>query len=80
VSFHTAYHMAGRSLLLLFLIRIVGGGVELGPLGTAATTRPTVPTPGDYEVGEFGGTMMVGEAEVLGENLPQCHSVHKNPT
>jgi hypothetical protein len=27
---------------------IVGGGVQLGPLGTAATNRPIVPTPGDY--------------------------------
>jgi hypothetical protein len=28
----------------------------LGPLGTAATIRPTVLTPGDYD-GEFGGMM-----------------------
>jgi hypothetical protein len=31
----------------------------LGPLGTAATNRPTVPTPGDYDDGEIGG-MMIG--------------------
>jgi hypothetical protein len=41
------------------LIQIVGGGVQLGPLGTAATTRPIVPTPGDYEDGKIGG-MMIG--------------------
>jgi hypothetical protein len=35
----------------------VGGGVQLGPLGTAATNRPTVPTPGDYDDGEIGGMM-----------------------
>jgi hypothetical protein len=39
------------------LIRIVGGGVQLGPFGTAATKRPIVPTPGDYDDGEIGGMM-----------------------
>jgi hypothetical protein len=29
------------------------GGVQLGPLGTAATNRPIVPTPGDYDDGEI---------------------------
>jgi hypothetical protein len=29
----------------------------LGPLGTAATNRPIVPTPGDYD-GEIGGVMI----------------------
>jgi hypothetical protein len=37
----------------------VGGGVQLGPLGTAATSRRIVPTPDDYDDGEFGG-MMIG--------------------
>jgi hypothetical protein len=27
----------------------------LGPLGTAPTNGPIVPTPGDYEDGEIGG-------------------------
>jgi hypothetical protein len=31
----------------------------LGPLGTDATNRPIVPTPGDYDDGEIGG-MMIG--------------------
>jgi hypothetical protein len=31
-----------------FLIRLVGGGVHLGALGTAATDWPIVPAPGDY--------------------------------
>jgi hypothetical protein len=39
----------------------VGGEVKLGPLGTAATNRPTVPAPGDYDDGEIGG-MMIGRA------------------
>jgi hypothetical protein len=43
-----------------FLIGIVGGGVQLGPLGTAATKRPIVPSPGDYDNGEIGG-MMIGK-------------------
>jgi hypothetical protein len=37
----------------------VGGGVQLGPLGTGATDRPIVPAPGDYDDGEIGG-MMIG--------------------
>jgi hypothetical protein len=38
----------------------VGGGVQLGPLGTAATNRPIVPALGDYDDGEIGG-MMIGK-------------------
>jgi hypothetical protein len=37
----------------------VGGGVQLGSLGTTATNRPIVPAPGDYDDGEIGG-MMIG--------------------
>jgi hypothetical protein len=40
-----------------FLICIGGGGVQLGPLGTAATNRPVVPAVGDYDDGEIGGTI-----------------------
>jgi hypothetical protein len=36
----------------------VEGGVQLGPLDTAATNRPNVPAPGDYDDGEIGG--MIG--------------------
>jgi hypothetical protein len=56
----------------------VGGGVQLGPLGTAATNRPIVPAPGDYDDGEIGG-MIDRETEVLGENRPQCRLVHHKP-
>jgi hypothetical protein len=38
---------------------MVEGGVQLGPLGTAATDRPVVPAPGDYDAGEIGG--MIGK-------------------
>jgi hypothetical protein len=37
----------------------VGCGVQLGPLGTAATNRPILPAPGDYDDGEIGG--MIGK-------------------
>jgi hypothetical protein len=37
----------------------VEGGVQLGPLGTEAANRPTVPAPGDYDDGEIGG--MIGK-------------------
>jgi hypothetical protein len=46
-------------LHIFFLIGIVGGGVQLGPLGTAATSRPIVPAPGDYVAGEICG-MIIG--------------------
>jgi hypothetical protein len=35
------------SAFLSFLIDIVGGGEQFGPLSTAATNRPIVPAPGD---------------------------------
>jgi hypothetical protein len=35
-----------------FLIGIVEGGVQAGSLGTVATNRHIVPTPGDYDDGE----------------------------
>jgi hypothetical protein len=41
--------------MLFFLIRIVGGGVQLGPLATSATEWPIIPSPGDYDDGEFSG-------------------------
>jgi hypothetical protein len=37
----------------------MGGGVQLGPLGTAATNTPIVPAPGDYDDGEIGGMITV---------------------
>jgi hypothetical protein len=42
----------------------VGGGVQLGPLGTAAINRPIVPAPGDYEEGEIGGMIGKGNRSI----------------
>jgi hypothetical protein len=49
---------AGNSLA--FPIRLVRGGVQLGPLGTAATEWPIVTAPGEYDDGKFGG-MKIGK-------------------
>jgi hypothetical protein len=63
---------------MIFLIGIVGGGVQLGPLGTAATNgllcQPRVIMMMQKLVG-----WLAGETEVLGENLPQCRFVHHKP-
>jgi hypothetical protein len=49
----------------------MGDGVILGSLGTAATNRPIVPAPGDYEGGEFGGMMIgKGNRSTLGKPAP----------
>jgi hypothetical protein len=37
---------------------MVGAGIKLRPLGTAATNSPIVPASGDYDDGEIGG--MIG--------------------
>jgi hypothetical protein len=51
----TYWHKHWKCTYLFFLIRLVGGGVQLGPLGTAATDWPIVHAPGDYDDGEFDG-------------------------
>jgi hypothetical protein len=55
---------------LIFLIGIVGDGVQLGPLGTAATNRPIVPTPGDYDNGEIGGMIGRGNQSTRRKSAP----------
>jgi hypothetical protein len=47
----------------------VGGG-QLGPLGTAATNRPTVPAPGDYDDGEIGGMIGKGNRSIRRKRTP----------
>jgi hypothetical protein len=53
----------------LFLISIMAGGVQLGPLGTAATNRPIVQAPGDYDDGKIGG-MMIGRGNRSIRRIP----------
>jgi hypothetical protein len=36
----------------------MGGGVQLGPLGTSVRNWPIIPVPGDCGDGEFGGIMI----------------------
>jgi hypothetical protein len=43
------------SNLLPTLFFIVGGGVQLGPVDTAATNRPIVLAPGDYDDADIDG-------------------------
>jgi hypothetical protein len=50
-----AYLISDLGLYNFVLIDIVRGGIQLGPLGTAATNRRIVPVPGDYDGGEIGG-------------------------
>jgi hypothetical protein len=48
----------------------VGGGVQLGPLGTAATNRPIVPAPSDYDNGEIGGMIGRGNRNTRRQPAP----------
>jgi hypothetical protein len=62
----TAEHVPNASV---FFIEIVGGGVQLGPLGTAATHRPIVPTPHNYNDGEIAG-MLIGRGNRSTQRKP----------
>jgi hypothetical protein len=48
------------------------------PLGAAATNRPIVPAPGDYDDGEIGG-MMIGRGNRSTRRKPAALST-TNPT
>jgi hypothetical protein len=64
----------------VFLIGIVGGGVQLGPLGTVATNRLTVPAPGDYDDGDIGGMIGRGKPKYLEKTCPNAALSTTNPT
>jgi hypothetical protein len=53
-----------------FFIGAVGGGVQLGPLGTAATNRPIVSAPGGYDGGEIGGMIGKGNRSTRRKPVP----------
>jgi hypothetical protein len=57
---------------------MLGGGVQLGPLGTAATNWPVVPTPGDYD-GETGG-MMIGRGNRSTRRKPASVPIYQPQT
>jgi hypothetical protein len=57
-------------LISFFKIGIVGGGVQLGPLGTVATNRPIVPSLVDYDDGEIGGMIGRGNQSTLRKPAP----------
>jgi hypothetical protein len=61
-------------LFVYFLIGIMGGGVQLGPLGTAATNS-LLCQPRVIMMAKLV-EWLVGETEVLGENLLQRRFVH----
>jgi hypothetical protein len=52
-----------------FLIGIVEGGVQLGPLDTAAINRPIVPASGDYD-GKFGAMLGRGNRSTRRKPAP----------
>jgi hypothetical protein len=48
----------------------VGGGVQLGPLGTVTTNRPIVPAPSDYDDREIGGMIDRGNRSTRRKPAP----------
>jgi hypothetical protein len=56
-------------IYIKFKIGILGGGIQ-GPLDTAATNRPIVPTPGDYDDGEIGGMIGRGNRSTRRKRAP----------
>jgi hypothetical protein len=54
--------------------------VQVGPLGTAATSRPIVPAPGDYNDGEIGANDWQGEPKYSEKTYPSAALSTTNPT
>jgi hypothetical protein len=51
----------------------------LGPLGTAATNRPIVPAPVDYDYGEIGGMIGRGNRSTRRKPAPVPLCSPQNP-
>jgi hypothetical protein len=64
----------------IFLIGIVGGGVQLDPIGTVATNRPSVPAQGDYDDGEIGGMIGRGNRCIPRKPAPMPLCPPQTPT
>jgi hypothetical protein len=56
------------------------GGIQLGPLGTAATNRPIVPAPGDFDDGEIGEIIGRGNRSTLRKPAPLLLCRPQTPT
>jgi hypothetical protein len=56
------------------------GGVQLGPLGTAATNRPIVPTLGGYDDGEISGMIGKGNRSTRRKPAPVPLCSPQTPT
>jgi hypothetical protein len=54
----------------MFLIDKVGGGVQLGSLGTAVSNRPIVPAPDDFDGGEICGLIGIGSRSARRKPVP----------
>jgi hypothetical protein len=61
-----------------FLIGIVGGGDQFSKLYTAATNRPIVPAPGDYD-GVIGGMIGTGNLSTRRKPAPVPLSPPQTP-
>jgi hypothetical protein len=57
-----------------------GGGIQLGPLGTAATNRHIVSAPGDYDNGEIGGMIGRGNRSCRKKTCRSAALSTTNPT
>jgi hypothetical protein len=58
----------------------VGGGVQLGSLGIAATNKPIVPALGDYDDGEIGGMVIgMGNRSTRRKPAPVLHRPPHTP-
>jgi hypothetical protein len=49
---------------------IVGDEAHFGPLNSAATNRPIVSAPGDYDYGEIGGMIGKGNRSTRRKSTP----------
>jgi hypothetical protein len=77
-KFWSAFSTSGVRPLWIFTRRdhcffnwhSVGGGVQVGSLGNAATDRPIVPAPGDYDDGKIGGMIGRGNRNIRRKPTP----------
>jgi hypothetical protein len=73
-------HPYTYTLTYIYFIRIVGGGGQLGPLGTAAANKNIVPAPGDYDDdGETGGMPGRGNRSTWRKPTPVPFCPPQNP-